>query len=147
MSRGAFNTGDTGESPLAQRDGGTHASVVAVPIGDVETLAFARQILAARRSRDELLPDIAASDYIWAMLVDLFIVEEEGGRLSLSGLYAAVPAPKATVLRAIARLERIGLLITGPDIEDRRRTLVRLSDDAHRRVHAALQRKRLLLAG
>ena len=116
------------------------------PIGDSDVLVFARQLLTARRGRNELLPDIAATDFVWIMLVDLFVVTEEGEHLSLSGLYSSLPVPKATALRAISRLAKKGLLITGPDPQDRRRTLVCLSGETHRLVHAVLQRKRRLLA-
>lgn len=116
------------------------------PIGNSDVLAFARQLLTARRGRNELLPDIAATDFVWIMLVDLFVATEEGERLSLSGLYSSLPIPKATALRAISRLAKKGLLITEPDPQDRRRTLVCLSGETHRLVHAVLQRKRRLLA-
>jgi hypothetical protein len=116
------------------------------PIGDSDVLAFARQLLTARRGRNELLPEIAATDFVWIMLVDLFVATEKGERLSLSGLYSSLPVPKATALRAIARLAQKGLLITGRDPLDRRRTLVCLSGETHRLVHAVLQRKRRLLA-
>lgn len=118
-----------------------------VPIGGRQTLAFARHLLAARRTRNELLPDIGSCDFVWIMLVDLFIATEEGVRLSLSGLYSSLVIPRATVLRSIARLAEKGLLDTGADPGDRRRTLVCLTAETHGRIYAALQRKQHLLGG
>ncbi len=116
-----------------------------IPSADPAIITFARSLLDAYRSRNEHFPDLPFVDFVWFMLIDLFLVGEEQGSISLSGIYAPVRVPKATVLRTIRRMVESGHLSTKRDPLDGRRTLVSLSVETHRRVEATLRTMRKIL--
>ena len=66
----------------------------------------------------------------WDMLLDLFIQGEEGRLVSVMSVTVAGAAPSTTGLRWLRAMERRGMVVRTHDRVDRRRTFVRLSEDA-----------------
>lgn len=125
----------------AQVDGADALPAAATP----HIKSFASALLAANRARDAFMCDVSFADATWAMLLDLFTSHTEEGRLSLSDLYSSLAVPKATTLRAIARLVEQGHLETEADPHDGRRTLVRLTDRTHLRMSQLMERMQGIL--
>jgi hypothetical protein len=100
--------------------------------------AFARTIIAQRRSRDRILGPDLFGEPIWDMLLDLFAHTEEGKPVTISNLCIASGASGTTALRHISALVKRGLLLRHPDPHDRRRVLIQLSPDMHRRLEQLL---------
>lgn len=117
------------------------------PRADPATIRFARNLLVARRRRDEVLRDHVFSDAEWSMLVDLFLAAEEGTLLSLSSVYAIAPVSKATALRLIARLVESGHLLRANDPADGRRSFVQLSPETHILLDKALSKMHGIIMG
>ena len=115
------------------------------PRADPATIRFARNLLVARRRRDEILNDYTFSDAEWSMLVDLFLAAEEGALLSLSSVYAIAPVSKATALRLIAGLVESGHLLRAHDPADGRRSFVQLSPETHVLLDKALSKMRRII--
>src|SRR5690606_9764038 len=69
-----------------------------------------RDLLRARRLRDEFLPGDLFADPAWDMLLDLFAARLEQERVSVSSLCIASAVPPTTALRWIRTLTEKGLL-------------------------------------
>ena len=95
---------------------------------------LAKRYLKRRRERSAMFPDAVFDDPEWDMLLDLFLAEREGRRVSVSSLCLASAVAPTTALRHIGRMERARLLVREPDLNDGRRTFVRLADGYAARV-------------
>lgn len=95
-------------------------------------VSIARRIyaLAARRER-RFGPELF-SNPAWLMLLDLFVSEAEGRRLSVTALCLGSRKPLATALRYVAVLCDAGLTTRSADAVDARRSFVSLTDKARR---------------
>ncbi|TPG18810.1 MarR family transcriptional regulator [Sphingomonas koreensis] len=94
---------------------------------DDRRTALAQWILAGRRRRVFLLPDVAFGDASWDLILDLYLVARRGGRVDVSGLCVASGAPPTTALRHLDRLVAKQLVRRLPDPYDRRRFHVEIS--------------------
>lgn len=81
-----------------------------------------------RRLRARFLPAHLFADPCWDMLLDLYAAELSGERASVTWLSASANLPLTTALRRLVVLEQQGLVVRSEDPDDRRKTLVRLSD-------------------
>ena len=88
----------------------------------------------ARQLRDE--DDLTLAE--WRVLAHL----ETLGEASSARIAAAAAADRAEVSRAVASLEKAGLIVRRPDSENRKRLLLRLTDDGRKR-HRAVRAKRV----
>lgn len=99
----------------------------------VETDSFAvsssrvRNVIRARRLRDQFFAASLFADPAWDMLLDLFAAELEHTRVSVSSLCIAAAVPPTTALRWIAALTSHDLIEREPDLQDRRRAHIKLS--------------------
>lgn len=100
--------------------------------------ATARALIADRRRRDQFFPAELFADPAWDMLLDLYAACREGRRVSVSSLCIAAAVPGTTALRWIGVLEDCGLVQDEPDVADRRRRFVGLTDAAFQAVAAYL---------
>lgn len=75
-------------------------------------------------------------DPAWDMLLDLFIHECEGGRLSMSSLCAAAALPESSAMRLAQRLCDAGLLHRLPDPSDGRRSFLTIAPEIAHRLRA-----------
>ncbi|MBB6191474.1 hypothetical protein FHS51_001701 [Sphingobium wenxiniae] len=89
-----------------------------------------RDLLRARRLRDEFLPGDLFADPAWDMLLDLFAARLEQERVSVSSLCIASAVPPTTALRWIRTLTEKGLLQRQADPHDGRRIFIALADNA-----------------
>lgn len=92
--------------------------------------ADVRRAIRARRLRDQFFGTALFEDPGWDMLLDLYAAELERGRVSVSSLCIAAAVAPTTALRWIARMTDTGLFERRPDLHDRRRAFMVLSDRA-----------------
>jgi hypothetical protein len=99
----------------------------------------ARNYLAARRRREELLGTGLFADPAWDMLLDLYAGQIEGKEVSVSSACMAGAVPSTTALGWVVKLEKRGLLERTPDRTDGRRTFLRLTPSATAAVEQWLE--------
>lgn len=86
-----------------------------------------RQLIKARRAREQLFgPDLFA-DPAWDMLLESYIADLRQARLTVTDLCQAAAVPATTALRWIQKLEQEGWLTRRKDPLDARRTWVELT--------------------
>ncbi len=102
----------------------------ASPAMSEPSAADVRRAIRARRLRDQFFGATLFEDPGWDMLLDLYAAELERGRVSVSSLCIAAAVAPTTALRWIARMTDTGLFERRPDMHDRRRAFMVLSDRA-----------------
>lgn len=86
-----------------------------------------RSILRARQERSEHFSSTLFADPAWEILLELFALELEQRRVSVSKLCLSARVPTTTALRWIDKLHEEGLISRGEDPFDGRRIWVTLS--------------------
>ncbi|HXH15326.1 MAG TPA: MarR family winged helix-turn-helix transcriptional regulator [Sphingomonas sp.] len=102
----------------------------APPSASEPSAADVRRAIRARRLRDQFFGAALFEDPGWDMLLDLYAAELERGRVSVSSLCIAAAVAPTTALRWIARMTDTGLFERRPDLVDRRRAFMVLSERA-----------------
>lgn len=74
----------------------------------------------------------------WDILLDLYVHEGKGKRLSVTSVCAGSNVPISTALRWLAMLEKSGLVRREVSATDRRRSFVDLTEQGRRAVSACL---------
>ncbi|MEG3177102.1 hypothetical protein U1872_12740 [Sphingomonas sp. RB3P16] len=97
------------------------------PAAPVVTAREIRDMIRARRVRDQYFGAGLFEDPAWDMLLDLFAAELERAQVSVSSLCIAAAVAPTTALRWIARMTDAGLFERQPDPFDRRRAFMGLS--------------------
>lgn len=92
--------------------------------------ALAKSIYSSRRRRDRLFPSGLFADPAWDMLLDLFMHQAKGRRVSVTSLCIASSVPNTTALRWLGALEAKGLVTRIPSEIDRRSSEIRLTRPA-----------------
>ncbi|WP_242125865.1 winged helix DNA-binding protein [Sphingobium sp. Sx8-8] len=87
-----------------------------------------RDLLRARRLRDDFLPADLFADPAWDMLLDLLAARLEHERVSVSSLCIASAVPPTTALRWIRTLTEKGFVQRHADPHDGRRVFIALAD-------------------
>jgi DNA-binding transcriptional ArsR family regulator len=114
-------------------DGGQPSEPSMREIGDLPADAgVIRDMIRARRLRDELFGPGLFADPAWDILLDLTAARIEGRSVAVSSLCIAAAVPATTALRWIKQLTEAGLLRRVADPDDGRRIFIELSDDAAR---------------
>jgi DNA-binding MarR family transcriptional regulator len=103
---------------------------------DIELI---NRYLKLRQRRELLLGEDLFADPAWDVLLDLFVAEHAGRKVSVSSACLAAGVPLSTALRWLSKLENKGLIVRRPDELDARRTHVQLTDDAVERIQSLLQ--------
>ena len=93
------------------------------------TAAQVRDLLRARRLREEFLPGDLFADPAWDMLLDLLAAQLEQERVSVSSLCIAAAVPPTTALRWIRTLTEKGFVQRQADPHDGRRVFIALADE------------------
>jgi DNA-binding MarR family transcriptional regulator len=101
--------------------------------------ALAHTLLGLQSLRAKMLGIRRINDSAWNMLLDLYVYGPQGPGVSVSSLGIASGAPQSTSLRLINQIEAQGLVYLADDPRDRRRRMVRLTDDARHRLDHYLQ--------
>ncbi len=87
----------------------------------------ASDIARSRGLQRRLLADFHMADPVWDMLLDLYLSERKGVRVSISDLALAAGVPRSTGVRWVGNLIETGVIGSEPDAQDGRRTWVELS--------------------
>lgn len=99
------------------------------PSQDRELALLAREMINERRARDRMLGSSLFGEPAWEILLDLFVSQVEGQKVSVSNACDASEAPSTTGLRYLASLTRAGLVDRYDGPNDRRLIYVSLSDE------------------
>ena len=99
--------------------------------GLLDQLSLSIQIRRIRRSH---FGTAEISGPVWDMMLDLMLADAHGRVLSASDLATGAGVPLSSGLRMIAPLEQPGLVHRSIDERDRRRTIVRLSENGTERM-------------
>ena len=106
-----------------------------------------RDLLRARRLRDDFLPADLFADPAWDMLLDLLAARLEHERVSVSSLCIASAVPPTTALRWIRTLTDQGFVQRQADPHDGRRVFIALADStAEAMSHWFVASRRFLCA-
>lgn len=89
-----------------------------------------RDIIRARRLREDLFGAGLFADPAWDILLDLMAARIEGRSVAVSSLCIAAAVPATTALRWIKQLTDAGLLRRVADPDDGRRVFIELTDNA-----------------
>lgn len=93
---------------------------------------YRRRSLRGRFFNSEYFSGEAA----WNIILDLAAARIEGKRISITSACIASEVPSTTALRWISILEGDGMIIRENDFSDRRRTFLRISDNAMHLVNS-----------
>lgn len=93
------------------------------------TASQVRDLLRARRLREEILPGDLFADPAWDMLLDLLAARLEQERVSVSSLCIASAVPPTTALRWIRTLTEKGFVHRQADPHDGRRVFIALTEE------------------
>lgn len=105
---------------------------------DVQLVAVARKTLASRMVRKKHLPHDMFGEGGWNILLDLFISEAKGIRVSITDACVASDLPSTTALRHIGLLIERGLLWRVQDPRDSRRVDLGLTPAGRKTIRAVL---------
>lgn len=99
---------------------------------EARIIASTKSLYRRRRARAKFFPELTNmfGEAGWDVLLDLFIADLEGRRVSVSSACIAADVPPTTALRWIDALEDRATILREPDPADRRRTYLTLSPDA-----------------
>lgn len=88
--------------------------------------------LKALEVRHRLFPKAAARQCAWAILLAAYKHTTQRKPLSVSAAMSYSLEPGATALRHLQELEELGFIVRHPDLNDRRRYWLTISDEARR---------------
>lgn len=109
---------DKGPAPSVARD--------KIPKDKVE---LARLMIDVRKKRASVFPPSLLGEPGFDILIGLYVAEAAGENLSTKHVCSMSPVPTTTAQRAIVELERLKLVSRREAGDDRRRTMVQLTDD------------------
>jgi hypothetical protein len=101
--------------------------------------ALARKIYSARRKVDEIfgVPGFSVSP-AWDILLDLYRAKNMGKEISVTSACIGAACPPTTALRWLQALESLQLVKRQQDHEDKRRSMVELTEGGKVKVVNAL---------
>ncbi|QZD87657.1 hypothetical protein [Qipengyuania psychrotolerans] len=102
-------------------------------------LRRARSELARRKVRSKYLPEDMFAEGGYNILLDLFIADAVGGKVSVSDACIASLVPTTTALRQLSLLGQRGLLTRLPDATDGRRDFVLLTTQGYKAIASTLR--------
>ena len=105
-------------------------------------LTVAQDIYRERQRRREFFDGDLFGEPAWDMLLDLYICDRQGKRVSVTAACLGAGVPETTALRWLKQLEKNGLLLREADRRDGRRSFVRLSELGYAKMTAYLQANR-----
>jgi DNA-binding MarR family transcriptional regulator len=139
--------GRTRDDRVVPRAGGqtalTSIGAAAIDAGerlpDDETVGLARLIYAVRRERDESFGGELFSEPAWDILLHLYVAGTEASPVSVSSACGGAAAPATTALRKLRQLEEQSWIVRAGDPADARRSYVRLSPTAEKKMRELLR--------
>lgn len=103
-----------------------------------QTGDFAEAIFKDRQLRTRFFPTVPFADPAWDLLLDLYWRGLKGEIVTVSNACMAAGVPTTTALRWIDILIDLNLITREADVADRRRILLRLTDDCRSRLKTYL---------
>jgi hypothetical protein len=97
---------------------------------DLPSHAEVRQLIRARRMREQFLPAALFADPAWDMMLDLLAARLAGQNVSVSSLCIAASVPPTTALRWIRQLTDRAVFARTDDPVDGRRVFIELTEEA-----------------
>lgn len=108
--------------------------------GSIDKLVIlAEEELRRRRLRIRHFPKCYFSEGAWAILLDLFVCQHRGRKVSTISACLASEVPETTALRWLEVLEKDGFIRREAAGSDRRVKYVTLTECGHEAVHAVIQ--------
>ena len=101
-------------------------------------LGYARQLLALRQMRRDMLGADLFADPAWDLLLHLYLETSAGRQVAISGLCAAAKVRPTTGLRWINLLVEAGLLAKTDDPADARRVFLSFAPGGEERMDRLL---------
>ncbi len=101
---------------------------------------YAARLLKVRSMRAELLGAAIFQDLAWDMLLDLYVREAEGRRVSITSLTIASGGAPTTALRHLDKLLSHGLVTRTADAEDGRRSWIGLTPATRAAITELMER-------
>lgn len=96
--------------------------------GSIES-RLARHVIHHRRERERLIGAVLFCEPVWEMVLQLFIAQEEGERLTISQTCMASAAPPGAALRWLSALAAEGKVVRRSDPGGDRKIHVELAPD------------------
>lgn len=136
---------------FGQSDFGSRVAVIMAELGRVAEEAnarqaipsaspqFVRRVIAARAARRQFFNTDLFADPAWDILLELYALECEQRRTSVSKLCIAAAVPGTTALRWIEKLHSDGLIVRTADPLDARRVWVSISTSGFKAMSSYLQ--------
>jgi hypothetical protein len=103
-----------------------------------DTLTFAQQLYSERRKREKHFEEEQFGEPQWDIMLDLFIGEKCGKKISVSSACIGASVPPTTALRHIVWLTEQHRVVRVPDENDSRRVYLKLSADMMERMERYL---------
>ena len=113
--------------------------VLPTDYSEIELVRIARALYDTGARLSALVPKRLFRDPIWDLLLDLYIQEAAGRRVSITSACLAARSSQSTALRCIGTLEELKLIFREPDVRDKRRAFLRLSTGGKRDIEAVLK--------
>lgn len=107
-------------------------------LSDPRLARYAAKRLRARRMRGKYFDSALFADPAWDMLLDLFLNNTRGVRVTTTDLCLAAEAPIATGIRWIRLLAKAELLRRYKSVEDKRLVLIELTPRGYRLMRSYL---------
>jgi DNA-binding MarR family transcriptional regulator len=101
----------------------------------LNSIELVRSEVRARARRSDHFKSSLFSDPAWDILLDLFLAELGGHKLSISAAGASAEVPQTTALRWIGVLQAEGLAVREDDPHDKRRSFIKLTELGTTRLH------------
>ncbi len=132
---------DQGRSADRLKDPLSAPSTVEEIMRNSDRLAYtARSILSQNQIRKKLFSNNLFGDPGWYMLLELFVQYLEGTKISSKSLTISADCPPTTALRYVGLLEEAGLVTRTSSTDDRRFTLVELTQEGFFAVGSFLEK-------
>ncbi len=93
-----------------------------------------KELKSVRRDRSAYFPEDLFSDPCWEMLLDLYDARLSAEEVTVTSLGAASGVPLTTALRRMEALQKYGLIDRIEDRDDKRRTIMKLTEHGLRAV-------------
>jgi DNA-binding MarR family transcriptional regulator len=119
---------------LSTRLSGALGSQESGPVDEPTLHKQVANILRFRRKRNKLFGGDLFGEPAWDILLELYLAERNGRRLSVSGACYVSGVPLTTALRWISRLEADGWIRRVDDPLDKRRSWVVLCEETHEKM-------------
>jgi DNA-binding MarR family transcriptional regulator len=135
-----------GELPLREAPDGS--APVPIVRNRIRLLGVAEAMYRERRLRAKLLPEAAnvLEEPGWDILLDLYVAQLQGRRVSVTSACLAACVPVSTALRYVGLLEECGLVCRRPDERDGRRSHLVLTNRGVEAMSVFLERSGLASA-